>query len=142
MDSQGIKGPADSRPRSQAVWWVIAVSLAVIAFAMILRSGQPLLPPSLAQPMSRAGAGGIFAFSGQLSPNTHGVFMVDVDTMTIWCYEYLSGPRELRLVAGRSWMYDRYLENFNCQGPPPEAVQKLIDQERQNKLRGFSNKAP
>lgn len=78
------------------------------------------------------GARGIFAFSGQLDAGSHGLFMLDVDQGTLWCYEIerAQGVRSLRLVAARSWVYDRYLENFNVSGLEPKAVQELVAAQR------------
>lgn len=121
--------------RGQAVWWVIAVSLAVIATSMVLRLDEPWVNPTFGQAVRQSGARGIFAFTGQLSSGTHGVFMVDVDNMTIWCYEYGSGKKKLRLAAARTWMYDRYLENYECDGLSPEDVEQLVELQRANKLR-------
>ena len=46
-----------------------------------------------------AGARGIFAFTGQIDQNRFGLFMMDVDSSNVWCYEYLPGSRKLKLVA-------------------------------------------
>ena len=93
-----------SRPRrSQALTLVIAVALVVIAVCLVLLVDQRAVVR--AQPLSSAGARGVFAFTGQLTKGTYGVFMVDVDTATLWCYEYLPSKRELRLVSGRAWTY-------------------------------------
>jgi hypothetical protein len=114
--------------RSQALTWVIAVALVVIAVCLVLLLDQRSVVR--AQPLSSAGARGVFAFTGQLTKGTYGVFMVDVDTATLWCYEYLPSKRELRLVAGRAWTYDRYLKNFNGGQPTPEEVKELVEQQR------------
>ena len=114
--------------------WLIGISLAVIATCMVMRGGQGV-SPAFAQPVSQAGARGVFAFTGRLTENSFGLFMVDLDAMTVWCYEYLSGSKELRLVAARSWMYDRYLENYNCSGPSPDEVERIVQMAREAKLR-------
>ena len=114
--------------------WLIAVSLMVIATVLVLRADQAV-SPAFGQPVHQAGARGIFAFTGQLSANSYGLFMVDVDVMTVWCYEYLSSTKELRLVAARSWMFDRYLENFNCAGQSPAEIERLVQEAREQKLR-------
>ncbi|MHC4092538.1 MAG: hypothetical protein ACYSVY_20080, partial [Planctomycetota bacterium] len=82
----------------------------------------------------QAGARGIFAFTGQLTKGTYGVFMVDVDAGTLWCYEYVSGKRTLRFVASRSWVYDRYLEEFNAGDPPVAEIERLVEEQRARKL--------
>ena len=128
--------------RPQAVSWVIAISLAVIAVAMVLRIDRPLLPPAFGQSATQAGARGIFAFSGQLTARTYGLFMVDVDAGTIWCYEYQNSNQKLRLVAGRSWLNDKFLANYQCADPSPQAVEELVEAERALKLRSSGRRSP
>ena len=120
---------------SRAVWWVIAVSLAVIALCMLTRSGGPTPPEAMAQATRQAGARGVFAFSGQLSDHSYGLFMVDVDAGTIWCYEYIEAKKKFRLAGARSWVFDRYLENQDFDGPSPDQVEKMVEQQRLNRLR-------
>ncbi len=128
--------------RPQTVSWVIAISLAVIAVASVLRIDQPLLPPALGQTGTQAGARGIFAFSGQLTARTYGLFMVDVDAGTIWCYEYQNSNQKLRLLAGRSWLNDKFLANYNCEEPSPQAVADIVEAERAAKLRSSGRRRP
>jgi hypothetical protein len=112
-----------------------AISLAVIAVCMVLRVDGLVVPQAAAQIQAGAGARGVFAFPAQMTKTTYGVFMVDVDTGTIWCYEF-TGQRKLRLAAARSWRFDRYLENHNLEDVEPEAVERMVEQEReQRKLR-------
>jgi len=123
------------QPR-QTVLWLIAVLLALIAIALVVRpEGRLALPAALADsPM--AGARGIFAFTGQLDVNRYGLFMMDVDTRNVWCYEYLPGTRKARLVFARSFDYDRYLEDYNLdRDTAPEVVKKLLDEQRRIKDR-------
>ncbi len=113
--------------------WIIAVLLGVIASAMWTRGlGGGFLPQALAQNQARAGARGVFAFSGQIDHNRFGLFMLDVDQGTIWCYEIdnAGGTRKLRLIAARTFIYDRYLKDFNCDEPSFRMVQKLVAQQR------------
>ncbi len=114
--------PAKPHP----VWWVIAVSLAVIAVSMVLRVDGGLGRPVFAQSTVSAGAHGVFAFSGQVSKNAYGVFMVDVDAGTIWCYRFDQGGDKLKLVAGRDWRFDRKLENWGTE-PPTNVIQQILN---------------
>lgn len=116
-------------PRGPA--WVMALSLAMIAGLLLLRDVDH--DRAFAQPVSSSGARGVFAFTGELTKGSLGVFMVDVDAGTIWCYEYVAGKRKLRLVAARDWRFDRYLENFETE-PPPEVVQEILEEQRQAKM--------
>lgn len=131
-------GPTVRIGRSQGPAWVIAISLVVIATCLVLRLDEPSTGQVLAQPVAQSGARGIFAFTGQLSKSTYGVFMVDVDTATLWCYEVLPSKPMLKLLAARSWKYDRYLENLN--GDPemsPEVIEELVEQQRRRKLQSM-----
>lgn len=120
-----------ARPRPQTVHWIIAILLAVIATALWVRPGDSM-PMALAQNQPMAGARGVYAFTGQIDPGHHGLFMLDVDQGTIWCYELdmVDGVRMLKLVAGRTWTYDRYLQDFNCAKPDYRMVQELVAQQR------------
>jgi len=126
------------------VYWVIAASLIVIATTLLVRSdGGGLSNLALGQPIAaEAGSGGVFAFSAELSNGVYGVYMVDMDSQTIWCYEYRGAKKCLRLAAARSFKYDRYLENYNVCDVPPEVVQKMIQDQRAYKLRSSEGEKP
>lgn len=117
--------------RSQTPQWLMVVLLAIIATALIVRNGGSA-PTALAQNQPLAGARGLFAFTGQLDSNAYGLFMLDVDQGTVWCYEIdsVGGTRKLRLIAARTWVYDRYLQDFNCAQPDFRAVQQLVAEQR------------
>jgi len=123
--------PADRPYAAHPVWWVIAISLTAIAINLTLRDGNGP-GAALGQIPGAVGVRGIYAFSGQITPATFGVYMVDVDAGTIWCYEYTGsgGAKRLRLVAGRSWIFDRYLEEFHNDGPTVAEVEDLVKQQR------------
>jgi len=118
------------------VWWVLTVVLAVIATALVMQRDASLLTQSALAQMAggaQVGARGIYAFSGQLSGKSYGLYMVDVDAGTVWCYEMERGPNggpRMKLVAARSWLYDRHLEEFNIVEPIPSAVKLLVEQQR------------
>ncbi len=128
------------------VYWVIAASLVVIATTLVVRPGGGSGPipggAAFAQAVTSGGARGVFAFSGQLSKSTYGVYVVDVDAMTIWTYEYLPQKGCLRLAAARTWRYDRYLENHNICDLPPDVVEKMIEDQRQYRLQSSESEMP
>jgi hypothetical protein len=115
------------------VLWVIAGLLALVAVGVWTRPTDPLLPAALAQGTPVAGARGVFAFTGPIDRDQYGLFMLDVDQGTIWCYafENQAGARKLRLVAARTWVYDRYLKDFNCAEPTFRDIQALVKQQRE-----------
>ncbi len=126
----------------QSALWVVAGLLAVIATILIMRWDDRTAgsraggSAAYAQDSSRAGGRGIYAFTGQLSKTTFGLFMMDVDSSTVWCYEYVPQRRRLELVAARSWHYDRYLEEYNVNSPTPAEVAQLIEKQRSNRSLG------
>ncbi len=131
------------RRHPHPVQWVIATALVIIAVKMVLApAGPDLSSMALAQPSGMVGARGVFAFSGQLSKGSYGLYMVDADTMTIWVYEYLPHKGCMRLAASRTWRYDRYLENYNSCDLPPAMVEQMIDQQRQERLRASEEDMP
>lgn len=128
--------PAQGR---QTVLWVIAVLLAIIATVLVLRWDESALSKSAWAQSAVTGAGpapggrGIYAFAGQISSRSYGLFMLDVDSGTIWCYEIARGTLDephLKLVAARSWIFDRYLEEFNVAAPTPGEVRRLVEQQQ------------
>ena len=131
------------RPRPHPVFWIIAVALAIIAVEQVLRwDSSSLEGRVLAQPVASGGARGVFAFSGQLSKNTYGVYMVDVDAMTISVYEFNQQKNCLRLAAARTWRYDRYLENYNICDLPPDTVERMIEDQRRYRLESSESQMP
>lgn len=125
----------------QTASWIIAVALSVIATAAVLRPDIGLAQSAHAQ--SAAAGRPIYAFTGQLDRATSGLFMIDSDAGTVWVYEIAPANRKLKLVAARSFIYDRYLENFNPSEPTPRQVEALLEKERLAKQRAvaFGNSA-
>lgn len=128
--------PAGGR---QTVWWMLCVLLAVVATALISRrdeswlSSQAMAQVNVPGGPPTAGGRGIYAFTGQLGVKDYGLFMLDVDTGTVWCYEMArsrDGAFQLQLVAARSWIFDRFLEEFNVAKPTPSEVQLMVRQQR------------
>ena len=113
------------------VQWTIAALLGIIAAGLWLRPGD-WSPAAYAQNQPMAGARGVFAFTGQIDHSRYGLFMLDVDQGTIWCYELdgSGGSRKLRLIAARTFIYDRYLQDFNSAAPDFRMVRELVEQQR------------
>ncbi len=109
--------------------WSIALLLALIAGILIGRGAEAT---ANAQTTPMAGGRGVFAFTGQIDGDRYGLFMLDIEQGTLWCYEIdnVGGVRKLRLFAARSWLYDRYLQEFNIDGYSPVEVQALIAKQR------------
>lgn len=102
---------------------VFIVGLA--AGTVICGNGSPATAAH-AQPARLAGVGGVMAFNAQLDKDNYGIIMVDVDAGTLWVYKLTQPGDQLKLTAARSWMYDRYLEEYNCASPTPTDVSQLV----------------
>ena len=141
MEPDGV--PRGGRTVPHPVFWVIAVALVVIATTLVTRpDGLSVANLAWAQPTSSGGARGVFAFSAQLSKGTYGVYMVDVDAMTTWVYEYLPQKGCLRLAAARTWRYDRYLESHNLCDLPPDVVEQMVEDQRTYRLEKSQREMP
>ncbi len=102
---------------------LLAVFAAGIIAGSVLYANDPFSTNAMAQAV-RHGVGGIMAFTGQIDRDQYGIIMIDVDAGTMWVYQMKRG--QLKLLAARSWMYDRYLEEYNCANPVPSEVARLI----------------
>ncbi len=96
----------------------------------------------MAQASTSGGARGVFAFSGQFSKSTYGVYVVDVDAMTIWSYEQQPQKGCLRLASARTWRYDRYLESYNICDLPPNVVEQMVEDQRKYRLQASEREMP
>jgi hypothetical protein len=67
----------------------------------------------------------------QLGRESYGLAMVDAKSETIWIYEINSrapAHSRLKLLAARSWHYDKLLEEYNSAQPRPREVKNIIEQ--------------
>ena len=67
----------------------------------------------------------------QLSPTTFGLYLMDVDSGTICVYKALPDNNHFKLMASRSFKYDRFLEDYNNETLRPKEVQKLVEAQQQ-----------
>jgi hypothetical protein len=95
------------------------------------RSDSFINQPAMAQNFARSGTGGIMAFTGQIEKDVYGIMMVDVDAGTLWVYQYRKAGNQLKLLAARNWIYDRYLEEYNNAPPTPSEVAQLVASQQQ-----------
>jgi len=128
--------------RHNALVYVLATNailLAGIFIALLARSDRaPFASIALAQdrgampmaPQPIAGGGGLFLMPAQFASNTWGCYIMDVDQQTLCAYQYSPGERQLRLVAARSFRFDRRLKNFNTDNPSPREVERMLEKEQ------------
>lgn len=113
-----------------------AAALGLIAIAVMSRGIGWHGPGELAigqvqQPI--AGGAGLFVMPAQFAETRWGCYVMDVDTQTLVAYEYTPANRALRLVAARSFRYDRQLRNHNT-FPEPDEIEAMLEKEQNSRV--------
>lgn len=108
-------------------------SLALLGLASAAVIAAYLVVPLFAagDEPSVAGSPAVSVVPIQTGPQTYGVAIVDVKNETICIYEINSRAatfNRLKLVAARSFRYDRLLESYNSAEPHPDQVRDIIRQ--------------
>ena len=124
------KHPLSSGP-TQVALWLVVVLLAVNAAIMLLQSSDRALaqPGQPAPVAARGDNSGVFVVPCQLDKELWGAYLVDTRSGTIVVYQYNPNSHKLKLVAARSFVYDRYLEDYNTD-PPTADIRDLITRMR------------
>ena len=103
----------------------------VLGVLILLFMSSRFSSPVSARAESGAGEeGGILVIPVQVERDSYGLAMVDTVNETLWIYELNSrGPvhSRLRLLAARSWRYDKLLRQYNTAEPKPEQVRILLE---------------
>ena len=122
------------RPKISSTAVALYVVAALLAANLIVSLARPdgpaFLPAALAQNRQApiAGGAGLFVMPAQLSGNTWGAYLMDVDRGTLCVYQFFPGTRQLQFVASRRFSNDTKLENFNTL-PTPGEVSDLVDKQ-------------
>jgi len=102
------------------------VTILIIALVMLVLLGGSELKSGADQKQNE----NIIIVPVQTGPNTHGLAMVDLAGKNLWVYEFNSqaaAHNRLRLLAARSFEYDRLLKDYNTGQPKPEQVKKILE---------------
>ena len=117
---------------------MLSVLVVLGAVCLFLIGGQAGQPASVQAQQQSTTEGGIIVVPIQLERDSYGLAMVDTKGQTLWIYELSRRGAtydRLRLVAARSWRYDRLLQQYNTAEPKPDQVrallQNLIRQQRE-----------
>lgn len=124
--------PSNNRPLV-TVLYINAALLAGILIALMSRDNAPrFLPAAFGQNQAPiAGGAGVFVMPAQFAVNAWGCYLLDVDRQTLCAYQFSPAEKELRLVAARTYTYDRDLKEFNTRNPTPAEVRQLVDEQKQ-----------
>jgi len=110
---------------------LLLLAFIVLSALCLFLIGNKLGSPANAQAeLQNNTEGGILVISVQTERDKYGLAMVDTVGQTLWIYELNSrGPahNRLKLLAARSWRYDRLLQQYNTAEPKPEQVKILLE---------------
>ena len=107
--------------------WLIVILLSVIATCLLIEVGFGT-SAARADVMAE-GADHVIAVAGKVGSDSYGLYLLDLKNRTITVYQYVSGKRTLRLMAGRNISFDVQLDEYNTE-PPPSEIQKLVQQHK------------
>jgi len=122
-------------------WWVLPALIILGVLCLFFIGGKLGSPASAQVELQTGGNGRILAVPIQIERDSYGLAMVDTVDQTLWIYQINSrGPvyNRLRLLAARSWRYDKLLQQYNTGKPTPEQVKMLL--ENWGQLQGEQNK--
>jgi hypothetical protein len=74
---------------------------------------------------SAARGRGVLAVAGQITADTYGLYLVDLDSRKICAYQWRPSTRKLRLLAVRNYTFDLKLDEYNTEKLPRE-IKKLV----------------
>ncbi|HPY77433.1 MAG TPA: hypothetical protein PLQ45_06280 [Anaerohalosphaeraceae bacterium] len=85
----------------------------------------------------QAGQPSIQVIPVQISRENQGIAMVDTRSKTIWVYELFdrqTGFKQIRLMAARTWEYDRLLNEWNSAEPTPQQIRNALENIHQQQM--------
>ena len=109
---------------------MLALIGGAVATLLLLDVLTGRLPAAHAQPAGdvRLGARGLFADTGRITRERDALFLIDTDSQVICVYDYDASSGRFSLVAVRSFLYDRKLQDFNCEETTnPAAIKQLVE---------------
>ena len=118
--------------------WLIVVVLAAVGAGLLAELVRGT-PAANAQAAGGRGGDRFLAVAGQVTANTYGLYLVDMETGIITVYEWIPSRRStgiLKLLAARNTTYDLQMDEYNTE-PSPREIQKLV-----GKSRSISSPAP
>lgn len=122
-----------------------AIALALVALALFAKNDSrfpSVIPAAFGQNQPAIGGGaGVFIVPAQFNSNTYGCYIMDVDAQTLCAYVMYPGEHNFRLVAARTYKYDRRLNNYNTT-PSPNEIKALVEKEQADVRAADTKRAP
>jgi hypothetical protein len=109
--------------------WANAVVLVAILVVLVGRDNSFRLTPAAFGQAQPLGGGGLYVMPAQISSSVWGCYVMDIDQQTLCGYAMTGSPPELKLVAARSFRFDRQLHQVNTT-PLPSEVRAMLEKEQ------------
>jgi hypothetical protein len=116
--------------------WVLPTFIVLGVVALFFAGSKLGSPASAKAELQAVSNNEILVVPIQIERDKYGLAMMDMVNQTLWIYELNSmGPahNRLRLLAARSWQYDRLLKQYNTSEPKPDQVKMLLEEEESGK---------
>lgn len=112
--------------------WLVLIALVALASWLVFEAGTSVASgvPELAA--GSAAGDSVLVVAGQVTRDTYGLYIVDQKNQTICIYQWLPGSHKLRLMAARTYIYDRELDEYNTE-PSPREIRDLVRKARRLK---------
>ena len=124
-----ISGRVDNMNNDSHRRWHFAAVLVIMAVVLFFVDNRVISQAPAAAQSSRVTTDNIVVVPVQVGRDSYGVAMVDKAGKTLWVYEFNSrgqAHNRMRLLAARSWEYDRLLRDYNSAEPKPEQVRDIL----------------
>ncbi|HPB92477.1 MAG TPA: hypothetical protein PLR31_02870 [Anaerohalosphaeraceae bacterium] len=113
------------------------VGAAVGLLAAMLLFHTPISPYTAQASADLASGSAILAVPIQISRENQGIALIDTRNRTLWIYELFdrqTGFKQIRLMAARSWEYDRLLTEWNSAEPTPQQIRTVLENIHQKQM--------
>ena len=120
--------------------WLLPAFIVLCVLSVFFMAGRFSSPSEVQAQLQADEQGGILVIPLAIGRDSCGLVMVDTVGQTLWVYELSSKSpphSRLRLLAARSWRYDKMLQQYNNAEPTPEQVKILLQNLAQKKGTNF-----
>ena len=109
--------------------WLLPAFIVLCVLFLFFAASRFSLPSKARAQLKAGEQNGILVIPIQIGRESSALAMVDTVGQTLWVYELsIKAPphSRLKLLAARSWRYDKMLQQYNTAEPTPEQVRILL----------------
>ncbi len=120
---------------SNLLRFTTGAAVGLLAAVLLFHTPAQLHPAQAAADLT--GAPAILAVPIQISRENQGIALIDTRSRTLWIYEFFdrqTGFKQIRLMAARSWEYDRLLTEWNSAEPTPQQIRTVLENIHQKQM--------